>query len=320
MSETKLLSPKLDVVFQRLFGELGSEKITKGFVEKILGEKIEKIDLSKNPILRRETVHGKLGVLDVLVEFNEKEKINLEMQVAKKDDLPERLLYYWSRRYAKTIKESEDYQALKRTISILITDFEVKGLEELEMHSKWKIIEENGKKHVLTEDLELHIIELPKIKKMQETKENSKLLKWLKFLENPESEEVEIYMKENVNMKEARVRLEGISEDERMQRIAELREKAILDEKEAKYTGYMSGLEEGRKDGKELGLKEGREEGREEGRKEGRKEGIKEGREEGREEIIKKMLKANMSIEQISELTEIKREEIEKIMKKTENQ
>ena len=32
------------------------------------------------------------------------------------------------------------------------------------------------------------------------------------------------------------------------------------------------------------------------------------------------MLKANMSIEQISELTEIKREEIEKIMKKTENQ
>ncbi len=30
------------------------------------------------------------------------------------------------------------------------------------------------------------------------------------------------------------------------------------------------------------------------------------------------MLKANMSIEQISELTEIKREEIEKIMKKTE--
>ena len=105
---------------------------------------------------------------------------------------------------------------------------------------------------------------------MQETKENSKLLKWLKFLENPESEEVEIYMKENVNMKEARTKLEGISEDARMQRIAELREKAILDEKEAKYTGYMSGLEEGRKDGKELGLKEGRQEGRKEGRKEGR--------------------------------------------------
>ena len=41
-------------------------------------------------------------------------------------------------------------------------------------------------------------------------------------------------------------------------------------------------------------------------------------RREGKEEIIKKMLKANMPIEQISELTEINREEIEKIMKKTE--
>ena len=39
-------------------------------------------------------------------------------------------------------------------------------------------------------------------------------------------------MKENVNMKEARVKLEGISDDARIQRIAELREKAILDEKE----------------------------------------------------------------------------------------
>ena len=118
------------------------------------------------------------------------------------------------------------------------------------MHGKWKIIEENGKKHVLTDALELHIIELPKVKKMQETKENRKLLKWLKFLENPESEEVEIYMKENVNMKEARTKLEGISEDARMQRIAELREKAILDEKEAEYTGYIKGVEDGKKDGK----------------------------------------------------------------------
>ena len=51
--ETKVLSPKLDVVFQALFGEVGNEKITKGFLETILERKIEKIDLNKNPILRR---------------------------------------------------------------------------------------------------------------------------------------------------------------------------------------------------------------------------------------------------------------------------
>ena len=116
-------------------------------------------------------------------------------------------------------------------------------------------------------------------------------------------------MKENVNMKEARTKLEGISEDARMQRIAELREKAILDEKEAKYTGYMSGLEEGRKDGKELGLKEGRQEGR----KEGRQEGIKEGRKESIEQIVRKMKKAKFSMDTIKEITGLTEEEIEKI-------
>ena len=105
----------------------------------------------------------------------------------------------------------------------------------------------------MTEDLEIHIIEIPKIYKEKEDEKNKKLIQWLNFLENPESKEVEEYMKENVNVKEAKEKLEGLSEDERVQRLAELREKAILDEKEAKYTGYMEGLEEGRRDGLELG-------------------------------------------------------------------
>ena len=37
----KLLSPKLDVVFQALFGEVGSERMTKKFLEAILDKKLE---------------------------------------------------------------------------------------------------------------------------------------------------------------------------------------------------------------------------------------------------------------------------------------
>lgn len=74
MTKIKMLSPKIDLVFQRLFGEVGNEKITKRFIEKVLDEKIDQLDLSKNPILRREKRGGKLGILDVLVEVNGKEK------------------------------------------------------------------------------------------------------------------------------------------------------------------------------------------------------------------------------------------------------
>ena len=85
MQESKILSPKLDIVFQSLFGEPGSERITKRFLENILEEKIEAIDLSKNPILRREYKTDKLGVLDVIAKINGKENCHIEMQVGRQD-------------------------------------------------------------------------------------------------------------------------------------------------------------------------------------------------------------------------------------------
>ena len=138
--EKKLLSPKLDVVFQALFGEVGNERITKEFLEAILERKIEEVDLSGNIVLRRENINDKMGVLDVLAKINNNEYVNIEMQVADKDNLLERILYYWARVYTRNIKKSEDYIELKKTIEILIVDFEIKQLKELEYHSKWKIM------------------------------------------------------------------------------------------------------------------------------------------------------------------------------------
>ena len=39
-SENSILSPKLDIVFQILFGEVGSEEITKDLLSTILDEEI----------------------------------------------------------------------------------------------------------------------------------------------------------------------------------------------------------------------------------------------------------------------------------------
>ena len=46
-NETNIVSPKLDIVFQALFGEVGNENITKRFLENILETKIDSIDLSR---------------------------------------------------------------------------------------------------------------------------------------------------------------------------------------------------------------------------------------------------------------------------------
>ena len=259
--KAKLLSPKLDVVFQALFGEVGSERITKKFLEAILDKKLEEVDLSRNIVLRRENPKDKMGILDVLVKINQEEYCNVEMQMVEKDNLIERILYYWSRIYGKNLNGSDDYIELKRTIGVLIVNFEIKKLKELGYHSKWKIIEEKERKLILTEHLELHIIEIPKIYNIGENEEKEELVKWINFIENPESEKVGEYMKENEEMKEAKEKLEVMSEDEKMQILAELRLKAIRDEKAVERFGYNQGIEKGIEQGKKETAKKMKEEG-----------------------------------------------------------
>ena len=285
MKNVKTLSPKLDVVFQALFGEVGNESITKGFLETILERKIDSIDLSKNPILRREFKDEKLGVLDIIAKLDKNEICNIELQIVDKKNIIERILYYWSRLYSRQIKSGEDYKILQKAIVILITDFKIENLEELDYHSRWKIMEDKqGKKIILTQKLEIDIIELPKI--IGKEKEQDNLLDWLYFLENPKSERVTEKMKENENLKEAVKKLDNLSEDERMQRIADLRQKAIMDEKAIYEKGLEVGIEKG----------------------------IMEGSQKEKIEIAKKMLELKIDKETIAEATGLTEQEIEKIL------
>ena len=283
MKNVKTLSPKLDVVFQALFGEVGNESITKGFLETILERKIDSIDLSRNPILRREFKDEKLGVLDIIAKLDENEICNIELQIVDKKNIIERILYYWSRLYSRQIKSGEDYKILQKAIVILITDFKLENLEELDYHSRWKIMEDKqGKKIILTQKLEIDIIELPKI--IGKEKEQDNLLDWLYFLENPKSERVTKKMNENENLKEAVKKLDNLSEDERMQRIADLRQKAIMDEKAIYEKGLEVGIEKG----------------------------IMEGSQKEKIEIAKKMLDLKIDKETIAEATGLTEQEIEK--------
>lgn len=279
LTKFEILPPTLDVVFQALFGEVGSEKITTHFLELILNTKIENIDLSKNPIIRRKNVKDKMGILDIIAQINGKEYCNIEMQCSSKENIVERILFYWSKVYSKQIQSGDDYDKLNKTISILITNFNIEGLENLPYCTSWKIIEEKYRKTILTEKLEIYIIELPKIANINN--EDDELLDWLNFLVNPKSERVLKKMKENKELKEANNKLEQISQDEKMQRIAEWRQKGIWDENTAINHAMQKGIQEGVK--------------------------------ESKKEIAIKLLKENVDIELICKVTSLTKEEIEKI-------
>ena len=67
----------------------------------------------------------------------------------------------------------------------------------------------------MTKDLEIHIIEIPKIYRLSKKEQKEELIKWIYFFENPENKKVWGYMKkeeEPEEIKEAREKLRAISE------------------------------------------------------------------------------------------------------------
>ena len=171
----------------------------------------------------------------------------------------------------------------------------------------------------MTDKLELHIIELEKIKTNIDSI-SKELLNWLIFLENPESERVMNKMENDEILKEAREKLEKISNDEQMQQLAWWREKGIYEENERKRE--IREIEKGReelKQGREE-LKQGREElkqGREELKElEKKREEIKQEREQlkaEKKQIVKKLLENKIPIDLVIEITGLSKEEIEKL-------
>ena len=258
-------------------------------ISSILKKPISNLKLDGTPILEKDLLDDKVGILDIKAKIDNNINCNIELQVVDKKNIEKRILYYWSKMYSKSIKEGENYEKLEKTIAILITDYELKGLKEIKKYmTKWNIREEEYQKIILTDVMEIYIMELPKFKKYKE-KEDNKLNSWVKFIEEPEV----VDMKENEEIVKAKKVLEEISQDEHERYLAELRQKYIMDKKAIEDAGFDKGLETGIEQGIQ--------------------QGIQQGKEEKTIDIAKKMIEKNMEIKDIMELTGLTEEEIKNL-------
>ena len=212
--------------------------------------------MDTNPILEKDLLDDKVGILDIKAKINGNVNCNIEVQIVDRKNIEKRLLFYWSKIYSRSIKSGIDYINLEKTIVILISDYELDSLKEIPKYiTKWNIREEEYYKIILTDVMEICIIELPKFGKYKQNINNSLLNSWLKFIRNPEV----IDMKDDNKMiRKAKEVLEEISSDEREQYLAELREKYIMDQKAIEDAGFDKGLKKGLEQGLEQGLKQGK--------------------------------------------------------------
>ena len=183
----KLLELKNDLVFQELFGKQKNSEITAHFLSLILGKEIYNIDLDVNKRMLGNRENSKTGRLDIRAKFNNGEDCNIELQVAEYEHMDQRMLDYWARLYSGQLEKGDDYTKLKRTILIAIVNFNIKEFINEEYHTKWQIREERNKELILTNDVEIHIIEIEKaIKSLKENKQD-KIAQWMSFFDNPNS-------------------------------------------------------------------------------------------------------------------------------------
>ena len=294
----QLLKPKNDVVFQCLFNQ-ENEKITKAFVEALIGRKINEITINETKELYREKPDDKLGVLDLELEINNNEKVDVEVQLVERENFEERLLYYFSKLYGSTIKIGEDYTKVKKVLIIAIINYEINLTKEIkEFETRWKIQETKNPQLVLTEEAEFIILELPKVRREYEKNKDNAKAQWMMFLDDPNREEVREIMEKNEDIKEAVVKVHEMSEDEKIRRLADLREKAIMDEKAISKAGYRRGMEQGLENGMKKRMEQRI------------KQGIEKGERKQKEEIAKKLKAMKISLNQIKEATGLSEDEI----------
>ena len=282
-----LLPPKMDFVFKRIFGNEDHPNILISFLNAVLNpvDPIKSVKL-KDTTIEKSHLEDKYSRLDIKATTNNGEHINIEIQLKDEKNMIKRSLYYWSKLYESQLESSEKYQKLSRTICINLLDFNL--FKHDRFHSVYRL-KDCETHEELTDVMELHFIELRKMKDIQHIEEiKSKLEAWLYFINHPESELIEELEKFEVEIKEAKAELIRLSGNKKERERYEKRRESLFNK--------LSALDSAREEGIEQGIEQG-----------AKKEKI---------EIAKNAIKNGFDNETIIKLTGLSFEEVENLREK----
>ena len=247
MSETKNINVLNDYFVRYLFSSKDSNLILLDFINSTMLDANMKTFRSVEiltPFNYKENFEDKESIVDVKCITQNGTVVIIEIQLQGNSRFPERILYYWASNYSKLLKHGEKYDALTPVISINLLDFNLDDSDNI--HSCYMIYDTNNKR-LLTDHLQIHIIELKKFK--------YNLLKpdlncWLKFFTMKDNKEAIMseLVKEKPIMEEVQKRYNNFIKDRLMMN--------EYDKRQAYLYGNQIMLEEERRLGKEEGIKE----------------------------------------------------------------
>jgi len=178
------IDPKVDIAFKKVFGSESWTDLTASLINAVLEpppqQRLVEVELL-NPYSEKMTLDDKVSILDIKARDDQGRLYNLEMQMLATAALVQRLLFYWSRVYSQQLSEGDDYTRLRPTISICFVNGALFG-DRPEHHTLFRLLDATGQV-CLTDDLVVHVIELPKFTRTL-AELRTPLDFWLYFLKN----------------------------------------------------------------------------------------------------------------------------------------
>ena len=243
-----------DLLFKFIFGRKENKAITLSFINAVLGLEGARalIDLRfADREIDPEEETGKGSTLDLLCMTNDETQINIEVQVQNRHNMGQRSLYYWAKLYQSMLGRGENYNNLRRTVAINLLGYEYLPLSGF--HHMYGLYDETGK-HRLTEDIEIHFLELPKVTR-QDIRSMRTLDKWMAFIGNKLSdEEMEAIAMSEAAIDTAWDRIEAFMRDAGQRRKYEQREKFEHDYVSDMEGSWKQGMQQGISKGRQIGI------------------------------------------------------------------
>ena len=286
MINNKYFNVLNDYFVRYLFSDKGSESILLDFINSIMldsGMKTFRSVEILTPFNYKENYEDKETITDVKCITQNGSVVIIEIQLQGNSRFPERILYYWASNYSKLLKQGEKYDALTPVISINLLNFNLD--ESNNIHSCYMIYDTVNQR-LLTDHLQIHIIEL---KKFQYNLLKHDLDCWLKFFTMKEKDNKEKIMSELV------------------------KEKPIMEEVQRKYNNFIKDRLMMNEYDKRQAYLYGNQIMLEEERRLGIEEGIEKGKKEQQISIARNLKKSGIDIKVISENTGLSIEEIKNL-------
>ncbi|MBQ2938055.1 MAG: Rpn family recombination-promoting nuclease/putative transposase [Clostridia bacterium] len=272
------LNLKNDIIFKAFFSRKGNEKYLIDFLNAILKIEITSIQVKEEVNLEQLSTTEKGGRLDIQAILNDGMIVNIEMQMRNLNNIEQRDDIYEAKTISRHFPRGEDYERAEEIVSIYILNYNLFGFNEYILDTI-KVLNKHRDYQVNSISKEYYI-QLPKFRESNPDM-NDKLNQWLAIIDDQDRGKIEMAKSKNKIIKEAEVEIKYFTADEEARYLADLRDMWESDRTTELNHATRLGLEQGKKE-KQI-------------------------------EIAKKMLEKNKDIEEIMELTELTKEEIENL-------